>query len=74
MSTVSTGSDSLIQLMSRAEAGLQHADDAEILFEALKSAAEVHTNPEETLTFLKFHLGRGLGSQQAKKQERDRNH
>ena len=47
-------------LMSRAEHGLQHAHDAQVLFAALKSAAQQHTNEADMLKFLKHHIARGI--------------
>lgn len=52
--------DAVLNLMARAEHGLQHARDAEILFAALKSAANSHTEIGEYMKFLKFHINKGL--------------
>ena len=51
--------DPVLNLMARAEHGLQHAHDAQILFEALKSAATAHSTPSDMLKFLKFHIAAG---------------
>lgn len=47
-------------LMTRAENGLQWGNDAPILFAALKSAAQQHTNEADMLKFLKHHIARGI--------------
>lgn len=52
--------DRVLDLMFRAERGLQHAQDAQILLAALKSAANSHTEPSAYLTFLKFHIKNGM--------------
>lgn len=51
---------SILDLMHRAENGVPHKRDSEVLFAALKSAANSHTGPAEYLTFLKFHIGKGM--------------
>ena len=52
--------DQILQLMSRAEAGLQHAADATILFNALKSAAVTQSDKTDILKFLTFHIQNGI--------------
>lgn len=59
-------------LMSRAENGLQHADDAGIIFEALKSAAQQHTSEADILKFLLHHLSRGYESFYDKKRKKEK--
>jgi hypothetical protein len=46
--------------MHRAEHGVPHKRDSQVLFAALKSAANSHTGPAEYMTFLKFHIENGL--------------
>lgn len=54
-------------IMHRAEMQVQWANDGSILFEALKDAAAVNTKPEDMLKFLRFHIGRGIESFDAKR-------
>lgn len=65
-------SEYLDLLMTRAENGLQHANDASILFEAFKHAAQTHTVPEDTLKFLKHHLERGYESFKMKEKQKQK--
>lgn len=63
--------ENILQLMTRAEAGFQHADDAQILFEALKSAGQTHTSPQDLLKFLEHHISVGLESVRQKRVAHD---
>jgi hypothetical protein len=47
-------------IMYRAEQGVSYTQDAHVLWQALKSAAQSHTKPQDILKFLKFHLQKGL--------------
>jgi hypothetical protein len=57
---MSDNSDTILDLIHRAEHGVPHKRDSEVLFAALKSAAHSHASNTEYLTFLKFHIKNGL--------------
>lgn len=59
MSTEATDNN-ILDLMQRAENGVPHQRDSQVLFAALKSAANSHTGPAAYMTFLKFHIDKGI--------------
>jgi len=67
-------SDSIDDIMHRAEMSTQWANDGPILFEALKDAAAANTKPEDMLKFLKFHIGRGIKGFDAKRALQENQH
>lgn len=58
-------------LMVRAEGGHQHADDAQVLFEAIKSAAQQHTSEADMLKFVVHHISCGYQSFYEKKRKQE---
>jgi hypothetical protein len=55
--------------IARCETGCHWGNDAQILFEALKSAGKMKFDGEDLLQFIKYHLSNGATNYYTKKRE-----